>query len=126
VREASVPATSDDPERVRVADVVLDRPARVVRVRGDSLVLPSQEFQLLDLLMTNVDRVVPIEVILKTVWGADFHGDPGTVAVHVLRLRKRLERWSGVSRHLRTVRRIGYVFDTQPIASTKSRSGRDT
>jgi DNA-binding response OmpR family regulator len=126
VTEPSVPAPSGEPDRVHVADVVLDRPARVVRVRGDSLVLPSQEFRLLELLMTNVDRVVPIKVILDTVWGADFHGDPGTVAVHILRLRKRLERWSGVSRHLRTVRRIGYVFDTQPIASTKSRYGRDS
>jgi DNA-binding response OmpR family regulator len=35
--------------------------------------------------------------------------------VHVLRLRKKLERWPGASRHLRTVRGIGYVFDTDPV-----------
>ena len=53
--------------------------------------------------------------ILESLWGADFTGDPGTVAVHVLRLRRKLDSVPGTSRHVRTVRGIGYVFDTDPV-----------
>jgi two-component system response regulator RegX3 len=86
-----------------------------VTVRGHALMLAMQEFRLLELLMTHADHVVPSSVILDSLWGQQFSGDPGTVAVHMLRLRKKLERWPGASRHLRTVRGIGYVFDTAPV-----------
>ena len=102
--------------RLEVGDIVLDRAAHLVTVRGHALMLAMQEFRLLDLLMANADRVVPSATILDSLWGPQFAGDPGTIAVHVLRLRKKLERWPGASRHLRTVRGIGYVFDTHPVA----------
>jgi two-component system, OmpR family, response regulator RegX3 len=101
------------PDRISGGDVVLDRAAHRVTVGGHSVVLALQEFRLLELMMANADHVVPSEVILERLWGAQFTGDPGTVAVHMLRLRKKLDRWHGAS-HLRTVRGIGYVFDTVP------------
>jgi two-component system, OmpR family, response regulator RegX3 len=102
-------------DRLCVGDVVLDRAAHLVTVRGHALMLAMQEFRLLDLLMVNADHVVASAAILDSLWGRQFAGDPGTVAVHVLRLRKKLERWPGASRHLRTVRGIGYVFDTEAV-----------
>jgi DNA-binding response OmpR family regulator len=116
VWEGAAAQTADAPERIRVADVLLDRAAHLVTVRGHAVALALQEFRLLDLLMTHADHVVPSAVILHMLWGEAFTGDPGTVAVHMLRLRKKLERWPGASRHLRTVRGIGYVFDTEPVA----------
>ena len=113
---AAARTASDSVERLQVGDVVLDRAAHLVTVRGHALMLALQEFRLLDLLMDSADHVVPSAVILDTLWGRQFTGDPGTVAVHVLRLRKKLDRWPGASRHLRTVRGIGYVFDTDPVA----------
>jgi two-component system, OmpR family, response regulator RegX3 len=107
-------AARDAPERLQGGEVVLDRPAHRVSVRGHTVVLALQEFRLLELLMLNADHVVPSPKILNTLWGEQFTGDPGTVAVHMLRLRKKLDRWPGASRHLRTVRGIGYVFDTVP------------
>lgn len=110
---AQVDPTAD--ERIRAGDVVLDRAAHLVTVRGHALVLAMQEFRLLELLMTNADHVVASTAILESVWGRQFDGDPGTIAVHVLRLRKKLERFPGASRHLRTVRGLGYVFDSEPV-----------
>jgi two-component system response regulator RegX3 len=106
---------ASDADRLCVGDVVLDRAAHLVTVRGHALTLAMQEFRLLDLLMANADHVVASATILDSLWGRQFSGDPGTVAVHVLRLRKKLERRPGASRHLRTVRGIGYVFDTEPV-----------
>jgi two-component system, OmpR family, response regulator RegX3 len=112
--EALVPGAASA-DRLLGGDVVLDRAAHLVTVRGHALALAMQEFRLLELLMANADHVVPSTKILQQVWGSEFAGDPGTIAVHVLRLRKKLERWPGASRHLRTVRGLGYVFDTEPV-----------
>jgi DNA-binding response OmpR family regulator len=103
------------PDRLQAGQVVLDRAAHRVTVGGHGVVLALQEFRLLELMMANADHVVPSTTILATLWGSQFAGDPGTVAVHMLRLRKKLDRWHGAS-HLRTVRGIGYVFDTIPDA----------
>jgi two-component system response regulator RegX3 len=106
----------DPHDRLATGDVVLDRAAHLVTVRGVPLRLALQEFRLLELLMVHADHVMPTTQILEALWGPHYAGDPGTVAVHVLRLRKKLERGAGASGHLRTVRGIGYVFDTYPIS----------
>ena len=102
-------------ERLKVAEFVLDRAAHLVLVDGTAMTLAMQEFRLLDLLMSHADHVLSSADILQAVWGPSFTGDPGTLAVHVLRLRKKLEHRPGASRHLRTVRGMGYVFDTAPV-----------
>jgi two-component system, OmpR family, response regulator RegX3 len=107
-------AAAETPNRLRGGEVTLDRAAHRVTVAGHAVVLALQEFRLLELLMANADHVLPSTTILETLWGSQFTGDPGTVAVHILRLRKKLdERAPGASRHLRTVRGIGYVFDSE-------------
>lgn len=105
----------DPGDRLIVGDVVLDRAAHLVLVRDEPVLLPMQEFRLLEALMANADRVLSSRHLLETLWGPAFDGDPSTLAVHVLRLRTRLERQPGGSRHIRTVRGLGYIFDTQPL-----------
>lgn len=102
-------------ERLEVGDVVLNRAAHLVTVAGRSLALARQEFRLLELLMEHADHVMSSRAILDAIWGPDYAGDPGTLAVHMLRLRNKLERAPHGSRHLRTVRGVGYIFDTVPV-----------
>jgi DNA-binding response OmpR family regulator len=111
VPRSAAPTT---PDRLTGGQVVLDRAAHRVTVAGHGVELALQEFRLLDLLMSHADHVVATATILEALWGRTFDGDPGTVAVHILRLRKKLERYPGASRHVRTVRGIGYVFDSEP------------
>lgn len=101
--------------RLSVGDVVLDRAAHLVSVRGQPITLAPQEFRLLALLMERADHVVSSADILDSLWGPQFMGDPGTVAVHMLRLRRKLGACPGGSRHLRTVRCLGYIFDSEPL-----------
>jgi two-component system response regulator RegX3 len=119
----SRPAIGVPDDRIAVGGVVLDRAAYLVLVDGQPVRLALQEFKLLDLLMSRAGRVVPSEEILHSVWGRDFSGDPSTLAVHVLRVRRKLERESA-GRHLRTVRGIGYVFDTVAIPLSSDATGR--
>ena len=115
-------SAADVPDRIAIGDVVLDRGAYLVLLEGEPVPLALQEFRVLELLMSHAGRVVPSEEILESVWGPDFTGDPSTLAVHVLRLRRKLERGSA-ARHLRTVRGLGYVFDTVPIGGQAVRGG---
>jgi two-component system response regulator RegX3 len=115
VHEAVPPTAAQHGLRLSAGEIVLDAAAHLVTVRGHAVPLAMQEFRLLELLMIRADTVVASTEILDALWGQDFTGDPGTVAVHVLRLRRKLERWPGASEHLRTVRGIGYVFDTVPV-----------
>jgi two-component system response regulator RegX3 len=73
------------------------------------------EFRLLELLMTHADHVLPTRRILDEIWGDDFRDDANTVAVQIVRLRKKLDSDPDAGQHLRTVRGLGYVFDTEPI-----------
>jgi two-component system response regulator RegX3 len=104
-----------EPERLAIGDVVVDRAAHLVLVRGTALHLALREFRVLELLMSHADRVLENGAILDAIWGPGFEGDPSTVSVHVLRIRRKLDRGGGAGGHLRTVRGIGYVFDSTPI-----------
>ena len=113
--DANVDRSVAPSDRLEVGDVVLNRAAHLVTVAGRSLALARQEFRLLELLMTNADHVLTSRAILDAIWGPEYSGDPGTLAVHMLRLRNKLERVPNGSRHLRTVRGVGYIFDTVPV-----------
>ena len=104
-------ARDAEAEQLHAGDVVLDRAAYLVTVDGRRVELAMLEFRLLELLMANADHALATEKILEQIWGPEFSGDPSTVAVHVLRLRRKL---TTAAAHLRTVRGVGYVFDTEP------------
>ena len=95
------------PEITRVSDLELDRSSRRVR-RGSSLIeLTPREFELLDLLMTNADRVLPREVILERIWGYDSDVDPNVLDVYIGYLRKKIDS-THQPRLIHTVRGVGY------------------
>lgn len=102
-------------DQLEIGDVVLDRAAHLVLVSGQRVLLTLREFDLLDALMSNADHVLPTTDLLSSLWGPSFDGDPSTLAVHVLRLRNKIEREHDAVRHIRTVRGLGYIFDTAPV-----------
>jgi two-component system response regulator RegX3 len=97
--------------RLSVAGLVLD-PERLSLARGDEVQhLPPKEFQLLHLLARNAGRVLPRQVIIERVWGADYFGDTKTLDVHIKRIRARVEQDPANPVHIRTVRGVGYTFE---------------
>jgi DNA-binding response OmpR family regulator len=75
--------------------------------------LRPKEAALLALFMRNPGRVLSRREIMKEVWETDFVGDTGTLNVHVHWLRQRIEENPGKPRVLRTVRGVGYRFESQ-------------
>ena len=82
----------------------LDRAARRASIGGEALELSPREWTLLDLLLTERDRVVTKQQIVDA-WGAD---EGGSIEVYIHRLRKKLEG-SGLA--VRTVRGLGYLLE---------------
>jgi len=97
------------PDRLLYDDVELDRVGHRATRRGERLDLTPKEFQLLEFLILNAERVVRRTELLEKVW--DLHFDPmsNVVDVHVGNLRRKL-REAGGRDLLHTVRGVGYVF----------------
>ena len=78
---------------------------------GDREVEPkNKEYELLLFLMLNVDMVFDRETLYEKVWGMDAMGDNATVAVHINRLREKIEQDPAHPRHIQTVWGAGYRF----------------
>lgn len=97
-------------DRVRIADIVIDRVAHRVKRGGKEIHLGPTEFRLLDYLMQHPGRVFSREQLLDAVWGSDVYVEARTVDVHIGRLRKALNGDTGVD-PIRTVRSAGYSLD---------------
>jgi len=107
-REAAPSAS----ERVLSFDTIRIEPrARVVRVRDGTVDLTAREFDMLHLLARHPRQVFTRDQLLERVWGGAEYIDPGTVTVHVRRLREKIEADPSNPRHLLTVWGVGYKFE---------------
>ena len=92
--------------------IMMDVERHVVRVHGEEVALPLKEFELLEMLLRNVDRVLTRGQLIDRVWGANYVGDTKTLDVHVKRLRAKIEDDPRNPVHLVTVRGLGYKFES--------------
>lgn len=91
--------------------VRMDIERHEVEVNGVRVQLPLKEFELLELLLENVNRVLTRGQIIDRVWGSDYFGDTKTLDVHVKRIRSKIEEDPARPEHLVTVRGLGYKFE---------------
>ena len=96
---------------LKLGALELNRLQRSARVGDKTLELKPKEFQLLEYLMQNADRVVTRTMLLEHVW--DFHFDPKTTIVetHISRIRAKLEACGAGAPNIHTVRGAGYMLD---------------
>lgn len=92
-------------------NIVMDVERHQVLVSGTKVSLPLKEFELLELLLENKNRVLTRGQIIDRVWGHDYFGDTKTLDVHIKRLRSKLEADPARPEHIVTVRGLGYKFE---------------
>lgn len=95
--KAIIRRTSPKPKEadkvIESGDMKLDCEGRRVYISGREINLTAKEFELLELLVVNANKVYSRENLLKLVWGSSYPGDVRTVDVHIRRLRgKRLNQ----------------------------------
>jgi len=115
------PATETAPLLLHAANVELNVTAHRVTVDDVPVAVSPREFRLLSVLLAHADHVLARQRLMDLVWGPDYEGDPGTLNVHILRLRHKLERRPGAAAHIRTVHSIGYIFDSTAPSPTRRR-----
>jgi two-component system response regulator RegX3 len=99
-------------ESVLIAgELRLDSDRHVVTLNGTPLTLPLKEFELLELLMENVNRVLTRGQIIDRVWGSNYFGDTKTLDVHIKRLRSKVEEDPARPKYIQTVRGLGYKLE---------------
>jgi DNA-binding response OmpR family regulator len=95
---------------VSMGDIELNTASRRVVVRGEEVELTRREYELLLFLMLHPDVVFSRAALYEQVWGMEAYGDLATVAVHINRLREKIELDPSHPRHIQTVWGAGYRF----------------
>jgi DNA-binding response OmpR family regulator len=94
-------------DQLRFGDLLIDVPRHIASWRGKSIELTATEFRLLTILAQRAGRVQSRDHLLRDVWEYDSLIDTRTVDTHMRRLREKL---GAASKHLDTVRGVGYRF----------------
>jgi DNA-binding response OmpR family regulator len=95
---------------VRLGDVEVDLLTREARRDGEALGLAPKEFDLLAFLVEHPNQVFGRRQLLVNVWGADYDGDPHTVAVRMSNLRAAIEKNPNRPEYLLTRNSVGYYL----------------
>ena len=89
----------------KVGDIVINREEYKIVNKGEELVLPRKEFELLALLTSKPSKVFKRETILDRVWGNEVVVGGRTIDVHIRKLREKIGE-----EHFKTVKGVGYKF----------------
>ena len=100
------PAAND----LTIGTIRLDLDARNAYKNGELADLTAKEFDVIEFLMRNPNRVYSREALLDTIWAYEYRSDIRTVDVHIRRLREKLEENPAEPKHILTKWGVGYYF----------------
>ena len=100
----------DKNQVIQAGNLVLDCESRRVSVEGKEINLTAKEFDVLELLVQNPQKVYSRENLLNIVWGYEYLGDVRTVDVHIRRLREKIETNPSEPKYVHTKWGVGYYF----------------
>lgn len=111
IRRMKVKTPAQETSKVIVSgDMKIDFDSRRVFIENKEVNLTAKEFDLLELLIMNPNKVYNRENLLNLVWGYDYPGDVRTVDVHVRRLREKIEQNPSEPKYIHTKWGVGYFF----------------
>ena len=96
-----------------IGAITLDLDARNAYRSGMLTDLTAKEFDVIEFLMRNPNRVYSRETLLDTIWAYDYRSDIRTVDVHIRRLREKLEENPADPQYIMTKWGVGYYFRNQ-------------
>ena len=103
-------AKKDQPQRLTIGSITLDLDSRNA-YKGDELVdLTAKEFDVIEFLMRNANRVYSREALLDSIWTYEYRSDIRTLDVHIRRLREKLEENPAEPKYILTKWGVGYYF----------------
>ena len=110
-RNSKASAKTEASSRIETGDMRMDCDSRSLFIHDKEVYLTAKEFDLLELLVLNPNKVYSRETLLNTIWGYDYPGDARTVDVHVRRLREKIEENPSEPKYVHTKWGVGYYFN---------------
>lgn len=102
--------TQEKAKTVQVGELKMDCESRRVFIGDKEINLTAKEFDVLELLVFNPNKVYSRENLLNIVWGYEYPGDVRTVDVHIRRLREKIESNPSEPKYVHTKWGVGYYF----------------
>ena len=109
-RNARNTAQEKESKVITYGDMKIDSESRRVFIAEREINLTAKEFDVLELLILNPNKVYSRENLLNIVWGYDYPGDVRTVDVHIRRLREKVEENPSEPKYVHTKWGVGYYF----------------
>ena len=110
-RYVSLGTYEDKNQRIEIDGLVLDAEAKEVSLHGEAIKLTPIEFKVTELLLTNAGRVFSIQEIYERVWNEPAYNAENIVAVHIRKIREKIEADPKNPRYLKVVWGIGYKME---------------
>lgn len=104
-------ALKENKDEVLSGTLVLNKKTKIVTVDGEAIKVTPLEFKILDLLLSNKGRVFSIDEIYERVWEEPSYNAENTVAVHIRRIREKIEINPKEPKYLKVVWGIGYKIE---------------
>jgi DNA-binding response OmpR family regulator len=109
-RCGAAPQSEAQPNQLTVGTITLDLDSRNAFKDGTVVELTAKEFDVIEFLMRNPNRVYSREALLDTIWAYEYRSDIRTVDVHIRRLREKLELNPAQPEYIMTKWGVGYYF----------------
>ncbi len=110
-RTSSAKVVKEQTSVIEKGDIKLDCDSRRLFINDEEINLTAREFELLEILVKNENKVYSRESLLNLVWGKDYPGDVRTVDVHVRRLREKIETNPSEPKYVHTKWGVGYYYN---------------
>ena len=101
---------NDNEQVLQIGSITLDLSGRNAYKAGSPVDLTAKEFDVIEFLMRNANRVYSREALLDTIWTMEYRSDIRTVDVHIRRLREKLEENPAEPQYIMTKWGVGYYF----------------
>ena len=103
-------AEQERAKTLTIGAITLDLAGRNAYSNGQLADLTAKEFDVIEFLMRNANRVYSREALLDSIWAYEYRSDIRTVDVHIRRLREKLERNPAEPQYIMTKWGVGYYF----------------
>jgi DNA-binding response OmpR family regulator len=110
LRRAGPQSESEASQLLTIGAITLDLNSRDAYKNGLLTDLTAKEFDVIEFLMRNPNRVYSRETLLDTIWTYEYRSDIRTVDVHIRRLREKLEENPAAPQYIMTKWGVGYYF----------------
>ena len=109
-RSGAMSAVAAGANELTIGNITLDLDGRNAYKGGELADLTAKEFDVIEFLMRNPNRVYSREALLDTIWAYEYRSDIRTVDVHIRRLREKLEENPAEPAYIMTKWGVGYYF----------------